>query len=107
MDNEFELNSFPTWIITYKSKSHNKNQTLYDQFSSESFYLKDSSTHVYVHSKFHWTYFCYDKLSGYILKNDKWELCYEGCETCSKPLSEIDYNEDNFEMFCTSCIEGY
>ena len=59
----FELNSFPTWIITYKSKSHNKNQTLYDQFSSESFYLKDSSTHVYVHSKFHWTYFCYDKLS--------------------------------------------
>ena len=55
------------------------------------------------------TNFCYDKLSGYILKNDKWENCYEGCETCSKSINEIQivYDEDQNEMFCNSCIEGY
>ena len=58
-----ELNSFPLWLITSKSKSSNINQISFDQFSSETFYLKDSSTHVYYHSKFIWTYYCYDILS--------------------------------------------
>lgn len=58
-----ELNSFPLWLITFKSKSSNENQISFDQFSSETFYLKDSSTHVYYHSKFIWTYYCYDILS--------------------------------------------
>ena len=58
-----ELNSFPLLLITSKSKSSNINQISFDQFSSETFYLKDTSTHVYYHSKYIWTYYCYDILS--------------------------------------------
>ena len=58
-----ELNSYPLWLITAKSKTSKKKQISFDQFLSETFYLKDTSTHVYYHSKFQWTYYCYDSLS--------------------------------------------
>jgi hypothetical protein len=47
--------------------------------------------------------FCYDKLEGYILKDDKLVECFTSCATCSIANQDIPFAEniEDIQMFCT------